>query len=195
MLLPPLTVAPLFHSTSIVGGRGWGGDGGGGGGDGGSDGGDGSSAACAYCLCVPSWARGGEGHAAALGREAGEVHGRQLLSPTGAMLPLAAYRLAHHATRRAVRGRPYLYVLALGTAPERQGAGCGGTALRAALAAADARGAAVALETMTRKNREMYEHFGFRVVAGGEVRVDGCDDPWVSMLREPKPSAELDELF
>ena len=48
---------------------------------------------------------------------------------------------------------------------------------------------------MTRKNREMYEHFGFRVVAGGEVRVDGCDDPWVSMLREPKPSAELDELF
>jgi len=38
MLLPPLTVAPLFHSTSIVGGRGWGGDGGGGGGDGGGDG-------------------------------------------------------------------------------------------------------------------------------------------------------------
>ena len=47
---------------------------------------------------------------------------------------------------------------------------------------ADERGVPAALETMTEKNRQMYERYGFRVV--GEVAVEGCASPWYAMVRE-----------
>ena len=37
---------------------------------------------------------------------------------------------------------------------------------------------------MTEKNRRWYERNDFKVV--GSVEVQGCADPWVTMLREPE---------
>jgi GNAT superfamily N-acetyltransferase len=76
-----------------------------------------------------------------------------------------------------------MYVFVLGADPAQQGQGYGGAALRQALKVADSRGIPTVLETMTAKNKSMYENYGFAVV--GEVRVEGCEDPWVSMVREP----------
>ena len=47
---------------------------------------------------------------------------------------------------------------------------------------ADARGVPTQLETMTDKNRAMYERYGFEVV--GQISVEGCEDPWYTMIRE-----------
>ena len=59
----------------------------------------------------------------------------------------------------------------------------GRAALFAALRVADERRLPAALETMTERNRVMYERYGFRVV--GRIDVDGFDDPWCAMVREP----------
>ena len=50
------------------------------------------------------------------------------------------------------------------------------------LAVADKKGMPVSLETMTESNRRHYEHYGFDVV-GDQIWVEGCVDPWVSMVR------------
>ena len=59
--------------------------------------------------------------------------------------------------------------------------------MRAALRVADARGVPTALETMTNKNRALYEHYGSKVV--GQIEVPECDDPWYGMIREPPADA------
>ena len=54
--------------------------------------------------------------------------------------------------------------------------------MRSMLAIADRKKVITSLETMTDKNRKMYEHYGFRVV--GSLNVSGCTDPWVAMVRD-----------
>ena len=137
----------------------------------------------AYCFCIPSWP-GGDEHKKAWGRAAQQLHASDgsMLSPTGSMISADMYKLGK-LTKRALRGRPHLYIAVLGADPAYQGKGFGRVALRAALMVADSKRVACALETMTRKNRAMYERYGFVAVAS--LRVDGCDDPWVTMVREP----------
>ena len=84
---------------------------------------------------------------------------------------------------RALRGRCHLYIFWLAVDPKAQGKGYGRALLRAALRIADARGMPAALETMTTKNMQMYSRYGFVVV--GQHQVDGCEEPWYAMVREP----------
>jgi GNAT superfamily N-acetyltransferase len=139
----------------------------------------------AYCICLPCW--NGDEKDRALSNEAGDIFREpgvaSLLSPALAMPPVELYHLGKK-MKKALKGRPYLYVMNLGTEPSQQGNGYGRAALFAGLQVADERGVPTALETMTRTNRAMYEKYGFVVV--GEVQVPGCVDPWVVMLREPK---------
>ena len=86
-------------------------------------------------------------------------------------------------TEHALRGRPHLYVFLFATEPSKQGQGLGSIGMRAALSIADERGVPTVLETMTRTNVRIYEHLGF--VVAGQIEVDGCEDPWFSMIREP----------
>mmetsp|Transcript_20868 Transcript_20868/g.41368 ORF Transcript_20868/g.41368 Transcript_20868/m.41368 type:complete len:513 (+) Transcript_20868:81-1619(+) len=132
----------------------------------------------AFALCVPAWPRGDE---------ASLFFGMTAIEAAGWTHPLppVEIQVLSERTKAALRGRQHLYIFLLAADPQSQGQGYGGAALRQALSVADARGVPVALETMTNQNRRLYEKHGFRVV-GGELQVEGCQDPWVAMVREPE---------
>ena len=155
--------------------------------------GDGDS----YCVCVPCWPHGDElkrtlqragfdtfmeGIGRDVAREKG-AHPDVEFRLSSIFFPPLEFAALEKITERALRGRPHLYVFLFATEPSKQGRGLGSVAMRAALGVADARGVPTALETMTRANVQIYEHFGF--VVAGQIEVDGCEDPWFSMIREP----------
>ncbi|MFC4294141.1 GNAT family N-acetyltransferase [Novosphingobium tardum] len=79
------------------------------------------------------------------------------------------------------RGFPYYYLHFAGVAPAFQGQGWGGTAIRAGLERAAARGLPVHLETATRENVTIYERLGFTVTC--EYDVPGGGPHFWGMLR------------
>ena len=107
--------------------------------------------------------------------------------PTECGMPPVEFRRLEKLMGRALGGREHLYVFLFATDPASQGQGLGSVGMRAALRVADARGVPTSLETMTNKNRALYEHFGFKVV--GQIEVPECDDPWYGMIREPPADA------
>ena len=79
---------------------------------------------------------------------------------------------------------PHWYLHIAGCAPEAQGKGFGGAAIRAGLARSDAAGVAAYVETGNESNLPMYAALGFRITHDWTVK----NGPrcW-SMLRKPEP--------
>jgi ribosomal protein S18 acetylase RimI-like enzyme len=75
---------------------------------------------------------------------------------------------------------PFHYLHFAGCAPEHQGKGFGGAAIRAGLAQADADHLPAYLETATKGNLALYRSLGFEVVANWSVT---HDVPFWGMLR------------
>ena len=155
--------------------------------------GDGDS----YCICVPCWPRGDElkrtlqrggfdtfmdGIQRDLAREK-SAHPDVSFELGSIFFPPLEFATLEKITEHALRGRPHLYVFLFATEPSKQGQGLGSIGMRAALSIADERGVPTVLETMTCANVRIYEHLGF--VVAGQIEVDGCEDPWFSMIREP----------
>ena len=135
-----------------------------------------------YCVCVPCWPE-----ADAMERvNSNESYGTHKW-PTECGMPPVEFMQIEKLMTRALGGREHLYIFHVGTDPASQGQGLGSVCMRAALRVADARGVPTALETMTNKNRALYEHFGFKVV--GQIEVPECQDPWYGMIREPPADA------
>jgi ribosomal protein S18 acetylase RimI-like enzyme len=80
----------------------------------------------------------------------------------------------HHPTE------PFYYLHFAGCAPEHQGKGFGGAAIRAGLGQADADHLPAYLETATERNLALYRNLGFEVVAEWSVT---SDLPFWGMLR------------
>ena len=135
-----------------------------------------------YCVCVPCWPE-----ADAMERvNSNESYGTHKW-PTECGMPPVEFMQIEKLMTRALGGREHLYIFHVGTDPASQGQGLGSVCMRAALRVADARGVPTALETMTNKNRALYEHYGFKVV--GQIEVPECQDPWYGMIREPPADA------
>ena len=128
-----------------------------------------------YCVCIPCWPRGDESDL---------FYASTLMTSGFALPPIELARLAD-VSKSAVGNREHLYIAVFGTDPGKQGLGLGTSAIKAALSVSDARGVPACLETCTLKNKRLYESYGFTVVANGEMVVEGCEDPWFSMIREP----------
>lgn len=79
-------------------------------------------------------------------------------------------------------GRPYVYLELLGVRTAHRRKGLGGSLLRAVMADCDARGLPMYLETETRENVRMYEHFGFRLIK--EITLEKLGLPMWEMVRE-----------
>ena len=127
-----------------------------------------------YCVCIPCWPRGDET----------DLFYSNILSSGFALPPVELAKLAD-ISKSAIGNRQHLYILMFGTDPSKQGLGLGTSAIKAALSISDARGVPTCIETMTIKNKKLFESYGFKVVPNGEMIVDGCKDPWYSMIREP----------
>ena len=80
--------------------------------------------------------------------------------------------------------RAYIYLQAIGVAPEFQGKGFGGTLLRSMFERCDKEGMAIYLETETPENVEMYKKMGFTVLK--ERMITEYDFVMWEMIREPK---------
>jgi GNAT superfamily N-acetyltransferase len=79
--------------------------------------------------------------------------------------------------------RPYWELWLLAVAPERQGQGYASQLLRPMLASIDAEAMPCYLDTQSEANLSLYERFGFRVVATGQL--PGTEIPHWLMCREP----------
>ncbi len=87
------------------------------------------------------------------------------------------------ADRKAtMQGRPYLYLLVIGVAPQFQGKGFGGRLLRALIEKSELMQAPIYLETETEDNVRLYEYFGFEVIK--EVMLPVVDLPMWELVRE-----------
>ena len=128
-----------------------------------------------YCVGIPCWEKGNE-HDIYFG-----PHVTRLLKWD---LPFPPVELAmiREMTNAALQGRKHLHITLFSTDPSKQGKGYGSACMRMMLDVADKKGVVTSLETMTNKNRKIYEHYGFRVV--GSLDVEGCTDPWYSMIRD-----------
>jgi len=63
-----------------------------------------------------------------------------------------------------MKGKSYIYLQAIGVAPEYQGKGYGGRLLRAMFERCDKEGISIYLETETENNVEMYKKHGFTIL-------------------------------
>ncbi len=92
-----------------------------------------------------------------------EDHAEELAADLGEDLGqlgvLGALMAEHHPDE------PHWYLLALGTRPELQGRGIGGTLLARTLAELDAVGAPAYLEATSTRSRVLYERHGFEITA------------------------------
>lgn len=86
------------------------------------------------------------------------------------------------ARRRIMNGRDYIYLMALGVAPQFQGKGYGGKLLRAVIKDSENHKLPLYLETATKKNVEMYNKFGFNVIE--QVILPKIEVPLWCMIRE-----------
>lgn len=107
--------------------------------------------------------------------------GRRLLSILGRRTLVGARALDTFERRRPEREHWYLTVL--GTEPDRQGQGVGGTLLQPILERCDRTGVAAYLESSDPANVDYYRRFGFRTTGAIEFR-GGPTVPL--MLREPR---------
>ena len=128
-----------------------------------------------YCAAIPCWERGDE-HDIFLNPAAMKI--MEWDQP----LPPVELVLLREKLNSALQGRKHMYISTFATDPVEQGKGYGSLCMRSMLAIADRKKVITSLETMTDKNRKMYEHYGFRVV--GSLNVSGCTDPWVAMVRD-----------
>jgi len=86
---------------------------------------------------------------------------------------------------------PHWYLAALGTHPDWQGHGVGGSLLRPVLSRADDEGVPAFLESSKERNVPYYRRFGFEVV--GEISLPGGGPMLWQMWREPQPRQEAGE--
>lgn len=128
-----------------------------------------------FCVCIPCWPRGDES----------DLFYASILMTSGFEFPPLELAKLVDISKKAIGNREHLYIAIVGTDPGKQGLGLGTSAMKAALMISDARGVPACLETMTLKNKKLYESYGFKVVPNGEMIVEGCKDPWFSMIREP----------
>lgn len=89
-------------------------------------------------------------------------------------------------------GSPYNYLMVLGVDPQLQGRGFGGRLLRALINESERQGVNIYLETETRANVDMYQHFGFRVVRQILLPVVGL--PMWTMIRNPTLSPQATQI-
>jgi ribosomal protein S18 acetylase RimI-like enzyme len=71
------------------------------------------------------------------------------------------------ADREANITQPYMYLVAVGISPEKQGQGLGSKLLRPMFERLGKENIPIYLETETKKNAEMYKKYGFQVVKEG----------------------------
>ncbi|MBN2003781.1 MAG: GNAT family N-acetyltransferase [Anaerolineae bacterium] len=83
--------------------------------------------------------------------------------------------------KATMQGKPFIYLLIIGVAPQFQGQGCGGKLLRALIEKSERAGVPIYLETETESNVRMYEHFGFEVVK--EITLPIIDLPMWELTR------------
>ena len=136
----------------------------------------------AYNICVPCWPE-----VDAMERVLSNESMSRYAFPLDAGMPPVELHQLEKITQREIRKREHLYVFSFGTNPANQGQGLGRVAMRGAIRVADERGIPIALQTMTEKNRRIYERYGFKVV--GQLTVPESSDPWYCMIREPPPGA------
>jgi len=114
---------------------------------------------------------GGMGSAIRMGLNVGKKMG-------SIFKPLAEDRREHMA------GCVYLYVLVVGVATELQGNGFGRQLIDAAIEKSNREGLQLYLDTATKENVKMYEHFGFKLLK--RITLPVVDLPMWEMVREPK---------
>lgn len=90
--------------------------------------------------------------------------------------PLQADRKAH------MKGRPYIYLMIIGVAPEFQGQGLGGKLLGALIEESERAGLPIYVETELEMHVSMYEKLGFRVLNWLTLPVINL--PMCEMVRE-----------
>lgn len=88
------------------------------------------------------------------------------------------------AVEKAHPHEPHWYLATLGTRPDVQGRGIGGSLLAPVLARCDAEGTPAYLESSKERNVPFYRRHGFEVV--DEVLAAGSPPVW-TMWREPRP--------
>ncbi len=86
--------------------------------------------------------------------------------------------------RRLMKGRDYIYLMAIAVAPEYQGQGMGKRLLTQLFRESEEAALPIFLETATEKNVRMYEHLGFKLI--DTVIQPIINLPHHGMLREPK---------
>ena len=128
-----------------------------------------------YIVGIPCWERGDE-HDLLLGQPTLRILQWDLSPPSIELTKLRKI------TNTSLQGRKHLHIAIFATDPSKQGKGYGSACMRMLLDVADRKGIITSLETCTTKNKIMYEHYGFHVV--GSLVVEGCTDPWYSMIRD-----------
>jgi ribosomal protein S18 acetylase RimI-like enzyme len=104
---------------------------------------------------------------------------------TRKMMPIFA---PLEADRKAtMQGKPFIYLLVIGVAPQFQGHGYGGKLLRALIEKSERAGVPVYLETETEDNVRMYEHFGFKVIK--EITLPIINLPMWELVRDVRRPA------
>ena len=86
--------------------------------------------------------------------------------------------------KRNMKNRSYIYLQAIGVAPEYQGRGYGSELLRTMFQRCDLEGLPIYLETETKRNVEMYKKLGFTILK--ERNISDYDFPIWEMIREPR---------
>jgi len=81
----------------------------------------------------------------------------------------------------------YVYIQMIGVLSSHQGKGLGGKLLRAILNAADSVNVSLYLETESKENESLYQHFGFYTAEVLELTADGTPtkQPMYLMIRRP----------
>lgn len=84
--------------------------------------------------------------------------------------------------KATMQGKPFIYLLIIGVAPQFQGQGFAGKLLRALIDKSEHAGVPIYLETETESNVRMYEHFSFKVVK--EITLPIINLPMWELTRE-----------
>ncbi|MBN2039073.1 MAG: GNAT family N-acetyltransferase [Spirochaetes bacterium] len=85
-----------------------------------------------------------------------------------------------------MKGRPYVYLFAIGVAEEFQGKGFGKKMLHALIDSCSRAGLYLYLETETENNVELYKHFGFQLIK--KVTIPKIELPMWELFRSPDNS-------
>ena len=97
---------------------------------------------------------------------------------------MKAFQPIDEGRRKHMAGQPYLYLFFIGVATEHQGQGFGRVLLDEVIRLAESDGLPVYLETETTENVQLYEYFGFEVLAKVDLPIVHL--PMWQMVRKPK---------